>query len=70
MAETAGNKVHIYYLSSPWENGKCESFNGKRRDECMNAHWFRTLREVRVLIEIWRKQNSSEEHTDHLNTVA
>lgn len=41
---------------SPWENGKCESFNGKLRDECLNAHWFRTLREARVLIEMWRKQ--------------
>lgn len=42
--------------ASPWENGKCESFNGKLRDECLNAHWFRTLREARVLIEMWRKQ--------------
>lgn len=41
---------------SPWENGKCESFNGKFRDECLNAHWFRTLREARVLIEMWRKK--------------
>lgn len=41
---------------SPWENGKCESFNGKLRDECLNAQWFRTLREARVLIEMWRKQ--------------
>ncbi len=41
---------------SPWENGKCESFNGKLRDECLNAQWFRTLREAKVLIEMWRKQ--------------
>ena len=44
---------------SPWENGKCESFNGKFRDECLNSHWFRTLREAKVLIEIWRKQYNS-----------
>lgn len=44
---------------SPWENGKCESFNGKLRDECLNAHWFRTLREARVLIEMWRKHYNS-----------
>jgi putative transposase len=41
---------------SPWENGKCESFNGKLRDECLNAQWFRTLREAKVLIEMWRKE--------------
>jgi putative transposase len=41
---------------SPWQNGKCESFNGKFRDECLNAQWFRTLREAKVLIEIWQKE--------------
>jgi len=25
---------------SPWENGYCESFNGKARDECLNAEIF------------------------------
>jgi putative transposase len=41
---------------SPWQNGKCESFNGKLRTECLNATWFRTLREAKVLIEMWRKE--------------
>jgi putative transposase len=41
---------------SPWQNGKCESFNGKLRTECLNANWFRTLREAKVLIEMWRKE--------------
>lgn len=41
---------------SPWQNGKCESFNGKFRDECLNSQWFRTLREAKVLIEMWRKK--------------
>lgn len=43
-------------LGSPWENGKCESFNGKLRDECLNSEYFRTLREAKVLIEMWRRQ--------------
>jgi hypothetical protein len=25
---------------SPWENGYCESFNGKLRDECLNGEIF------------------------------
>lgn len=41
---------------SPWQNGKCESFNGKLRTECLNASYFRTLREAKVLIEMWRKE--------------
>jgi putative transposase len=44
---------------SPWENGTCESFNGKLRDECLNTQWFRTLREAKVLIEVWRKEYNS-----------
>lgn len=44
---------------SPWQNGKCESFNGKFRDECLNTQWFRTLREAKVLVEMWRNQYNS-----------
>ena len=45
---------------SPWENGYVESFNGKLRDELLNAEVFRTLAEAPVLIEQWRQ---------HYNTV-
>jgi putative transposase len=34
---------------SPWENGYVESFNGKLRDELLNAEVFDTLAEARVL---------------------
>ena len=40
---------------SPWENGYIESFNGKLRDELLNGEIFYTLREARVLIEMWRR---------------
>jgi transposase InsO family protein len=39
---------------SPWENGYVESFNGKLRDELLNAEVFNTLAEAKVLIEQWR----------------
>ena len=39
---------------SPWENGYNESFNGKLRDELLNAELFYTLKEAQVLIEQWR----------------
>ena len=39
---------------SPWENGYCESFNGKLRDELLNGEIFYSLREAQVVIENWR----------------
>lgn len=54
MAKATGNRIHI--PGQHLKNGKCESFNGKLWDECLNAHWFRMLREAPVLIEMWRKQ--------------
>jgi putative transposase len=39
---------------STWENGFCESFNGKLRDECLNGEIFYSLREAQVVIEKWR----------------
>jgi putative transposase len=38
----------------PIENCFVESFNGKFRDECLNAHWFVTLADARRRIEAWR----------------
>ncbi len=39
----------------PWQNGKCESFNGKLRDECLSREWFSSVKEAQVVIENWRK---------------
>lgn len=38
----------------PWQNGTNESFNGKFRDECLSAEWFRSRIEAKVVIEDWR----------------
>jgi putative transposase len=40
----------------PTDNAFIESFNGKFRDECLNEHWFLTLRAAQQKIEAWRKQ--------------
>ena len=45
---------------SPWENGYCESFNGKLQDECLKGEIFYSLKEAQVVIERWRV---------HYNTV-
>jgi len=45
---------------SPWENGYCESFNGKLRDECLNGEVFYSLKEAQTLIEQWRVQYNTQ----------
>ena len=39
----------------PTDNAFIESFNGKFRAECLNAHWFLTLDDARKKMEDWRK---------------
>jgi transposase InsO family protein len=39
-----GWKTPYIAPGSPWENGYCESFNGKLRDECLNGEIFYSLR--------------------------
>jgi putative transposase len=38
----------------PVENGFIESFNGKLRDECLNANQFLSIEDARSKIEAWR----------------
>ena len=45
----------VYDHGSPWENGYCESFNSKLRDELLAREIFNDLREAKVLIEWWRE---------------
>jgi transposase InsO family protein len=55
-----GVKTLYIEPGSPWENGYCESFNGKLRDELLNGEIFYTLKEAQILTESWRQ---------HYNTV-
>ena len=50
-----GTRTAFIEKASPWENGYCESFNGKLRDELLNGEIFCTLKEAQVLIESWRR---------------
>jgi transposase InsO family protein len=50
-----GVKTLYIEPGSPWENGYCESFNSKLRDEMLECEQFSTLYEAQVLIERWRR---------------
>ena len=59
-----GAKTAYIQPGSSWENGYCESFNGKFRDEMLNAEIFCSLREAQIIIEEWRKHyNSKRPHS-------
>ena len=51
----ASVNVHTAYIEpgSPWENGYCESFNSKMRDEFLNVTMFASFREAEVLTKRW-----------------
>ncbi len=59
-----GTQTAYIEPGSPWENGYCESFNSKLRDELLNGEIFYTLREAEVLIEAWRRHyNTARPHS-------
>jgi transposase InsO family protein len=59
-----GSKTLFIEPGSPWENGYCESFNGKLRDERLNGEIFYSLKEARIVIERWRKHyNEKRPHS-------
>jgi transposase InsO family protein len=59
-----GSKTLYIEPGSPWENGYCESFNGKLRDELLNGEIFCSLCEAQVIIEKWRNHyNTKRPHS-------
>jgi putative transposase len=49
-----GVKLHFIEPGKPTQNAYIESFNGKFRDECLNANYFLSLNDARTKIESWR----------------
>ncbi len=62
-----GTKTMYIEPGSPWENGYCEAFNGKFRDELLNGEIFYTLREAQIIIERWRHQYNAIRPHSSLN---
>jgi putative transposase len=55
-------KIQLIHIQpgKPMQNGHVESFNGRLRDECLNANWFRTLADARGKIAAWRVEYNDE----------
>ena len=52
------NKVRIDFSrpGKPTDNAHVESFNGRRRDEWLNLHWFVSMTGALREIEVWRRE--------------
>ena len=59
-SERSGVQLRFIEPGKPVQNAFVESLNGKLRDECLNLHWFRSLRHVREEIERWRHHYNNE----------
>jgi putative transposase len=55
----AGIGTALIDPGKPWQNGVCESFNGKFRDACLSLEWFRSRAEAKVVIEVWRRHDNA-----------
>jgi len=55
-------KIQLIHIEPgrPMQNAHVESFNGRLRDECLNASWFRNLADARTKISNWREEYNGE----------
>lgn len=58
--KSGGSQTAYIEPGSPWENGFCESFNGRFRDELLNGEVLYSLKEVQIIIEQWRKHYNTK----------
>ena len=66
-AKRSGVDLQFIQPGKPSQNGFCESFNGRMRDECLNENLFSTLREAREIIVTWRKAYNQDRPHSALN---
>jgi len=63
-AFTHNVKLQFIEPGKPTQNAYIESFNGKFRDECLNANWFENLEQAKEVIQLWQLDyNSMRPHS-------
>jgi putative transposase len=53
-SQERGVRLEFIQPGKPVQNAYIESFNGRLRDECLNANWFTSLSDARRKVETWR----------------
>ena len=59
-AKSGALQSGIFSQVGPLQNAHVESFNGRLRDECLNAHWFVNLADAKLKVESWRQEYNEE----------
>jgi putative transposase len=57
---TFAPQCHLAAQLSTQTNAYVESFNGRLRDECLNANWFTSLNDAKRKIEEWRQDYNQQ----------
>jgi len=62
-------RVRLEFIQpgKPVQNAYVESFNGRLRDECLNANWFTSLGDAKRKIESWRQDYNQQRPHSSLN---
>lgn len=66
-AQRCGVGLQFIQPGKPNQNGFCESFNGRVRDECLNESLFSNLAEAQMITQNWRNAYNSERPHSALN---
>lgn len=66
----AGVKLDFSRPGKPMDNGIIEAFNGRLRDECLNANWFLSLPDARQKLAEWRRHYNAERPHSALGNLA
>lgn len=69
-SEERGVRLEFIQPGKPVQNAYVESFNGRLRDECLNANWFLTLKDARQKVEMWRQDYNEQRPHSSLNYLA
>jgi putative transposase len=60
-----GVKLNFNRPGKPTDNALIESFNGKLRQECLNQHWFLSLKDAAEKVECWRRNYNHQRRIAH-----
>jgi len=69
-SEARGVRLEFIQPGKPVQNAYAESFNGRLRDECLNANWFTSLSDARQKIETWRQDYNQQRPHSSLGYLA
>ena len=69
-SEERGVRLEFIQPGKPVQNAYAESFNGRLREECLNANWFTSLSDARRKIESWRRDYNQQLPLSSLNYLS